>query len=68
LKDTFQAKHTLQSLLDNYEKSPDDAEDLKQEAQKRYDELVAIEQAAIKKPEEQPDPELNINEKPKDNQ
>jgi len=52
LSDTFQAKHTLQSLIENYEKSPDDPEDVKAEAEIKYKELIDREQEKMKKPEE----------------
>ena len=37
LKDTFQAKETLKSVLDNYEKNPDDKEDIKEMAKQKYE-------------------------------
>ncbi|MBL0342381.1 MAG: hypothetical protein IPP71_16630 [Bacteroidetes bacterium] len=40
LKDIFQAKHTFRSILENYEKSPTDVEDLRTLAQEK---LTAIE-------------------------
>lgn len=43
LKDTFQAKHTLKSIMENYEKNPDDAEDLKSVAKQKYDAIISTE-------------------------
>lgn len=43
LKDTFQAKHTLKSILENYEKNADDPEDLKAIAQQKYDAIISTE-------------------------
>jgi TolA-binding protein len=60
LADTFQAKSTLQSLIDNYEKSPDDSEDLKAAAQERYQMITTREQEKLKKPEET-DPETDLS-------
>lgn len=66
LKDTFQAKATLQSILENYEKDPSDPEDIRQIA---GDKLKAIEQAELgepKKPEETPEPETDLNKEQQD--
>jgi len=43
LKDTFQAKHTLKSILDNYEKNNNDPEDILSIAQQKYDALLKSE-------------------------
>lgn len=61
LKDTFQAKATLQSILENYEKDPADAEDIRTIAQEKLDDLLLIEMNQMKKPEEQPEPETDLN-------
>ncbi len=44
LKDTFQAKETYKSIVENYQKNPDDAEDLKAIAKQKLDAIVAAEQ------------------------
>ncbi|MFI5219335.1 MAG: tetratricopeptide repeat protein [Bacteroidia bacterium] len=49
LKDTFQAKHTLKSIIENYEKNPDDAEDLKSTAQLNYDAIISTEKEIERK-------------------
>ena len=50
LNDKFEAKATLQSLLDNYEKDPSDIEDIKAIAQEKLDDLVLIEMNENKAP------------------
>jgi tetratricopeptide (TPR) repeat protein len=42
-KDTFQAKETYKSVVENYNKNPDDPEDLKQIAQTKLDQLLVAE-------------------------
>lgn len=66
LKDTFQAKATLQSILENYEKDPSDPEDIRQVA---GDKLKAIEDAAKgepMKPSETPEQETDLNKEQQD--
>ena len=65
LKDTFQAKATLQSILENYEKDPSDPEDIKLIAKEKLDDLLLIEMNEMKKPEDQPDQETDINKEQK---
>ncbi len=43
LKDTFQAKQTLQSIIDNYEKNATDTEDLRTIAREKLDLIVMAE-------------------------
>jgi TolA-binding protein len=43
LKDNFQAKQTYQSIIDNYERNANDAEDLKQIATEKLNALIASE-------------------------
>ena len=43
LKDTFQAKHTLKSIIENYKQNPNDPEDLIMMAQKKYDAMIETE-------------------------
>ena len=43
LKDTFQAKETYKSILENYQKNADDADDLKAIAQQKLDAIVTTE-------------------------
>ncbi len=40
LKDTFQAKETLKSIIDNYEKNPADKEDIREMAKQKYETLI----------------------------
>ena len=61
LKDNFEAKATLQSLLDNFEKDPSDPEDIKAIAQAKLDDLVLTEMNENKAPAPQPDPETDLN-------
>lgn len=63
LKDTFQAKATLQSLIDNYERDPSDREDIRDQAQDRLLEIINNEPQP-KKPEEK-ESETDINEENK---
>lgn len=44
LKDTFQAKETYKSIVDNYQKNPEDSEDLKVVAKEKWDTIVALEE------------------------
>jgi TolA-binding protein len=44
LGDTFQAKHTLKSIVENYERSPSDKEDLKQVATQKLQALMDLEE------------------------
>lgn len=60
LADTFQAKHTLQSLIENYEKSPDDPEDIKAQAETRYNAILEREKEKMKKPVE-PEQETDLS-------
>lgn len=55
LKDTFQAKQTYQSIIDNYEKDPTDAEDLRAIATEKLNGMIAGEQKMmdINKPKEE---------------
>ncbi|HEX5003643.1 MAG TPA: tetratricopeptide repeat protein [Bacteroidia bacterium] len=57
LKDTFQAKHTYMSILENYEKDPADPEDLKAVAKEKIDAIDKSEndknQLEIQRKEEQ---------------
>lgn len=48
LNDTFQAKHTLKSIIDNYEKNPNDAEDIVAIASQKYDAIVTRENEALR--------------------
>ncbi len=49
MKDDFQAKSTLKSLLDNYEKNPDDAEDIKVIAAEKLSAIQLREQEQLNK-------------------
>ncbi|MEO5571983.1 MAG: tetratricopeptide repeat protein, partial [Bacteroidia bacterium] len=49
LKDTFQAKHTLKSIIENYKKDANDPEDIIFNAQKKYDVMVETENEMEKK-------------------
>lgn len=49
--DTFQAKGTYKSIADNYEKAPEDADDVRQLAQDKYDALIKVEDKIFKKEE-----------------
>lgn len=44
LKDTFQAKETYKSIVENYQKNPDDAEDLKAIAQQKLNDVKSTEE------------------------
>jgi TolA-binding protein len=61
LKDTFQAKATLQSILENYEKDPADPEDIRAIAQEKLDAILKQEEESAPKPENQPEPETDLN-------
>lgn len=61
LKDTFQAKQTLQSLIDNFEVDPSDPEDIKALATARYNELDATIEKDLLKPEEPKEQETDLN-------
>ena len=45
LKDTFQARETYKSIVDNFEKAPNDPEDLKQVAQEKLTAMDAAQQS-----------------------
>ena len=53
LADTFQAKSTWKSIIDNYEKNTADAEDIISIAQQKYDAVVNDENKIFKKPNEE---------------
>ena len=61
LKDTFQAKATLQSILENYEKDPSDPEDIRALAQEKFDAILKKEEESQPKPENKPEPETDLN-------
>lgn len=65
LKDTFQAKATLQSILENYEKEPSDPEDIRAIAKEKLDDILLIEMNEMKQPEETPVPETDLNKEQK---
>ena len=52
LGDTFQAKHTLKSIVDNYEKDPGDKEDIKAMATEMLNGLLQKEKSGSMKEEE----------------
>ena len=54
--DTFQAKGTYKSIADNYERNSDDAVNVKELAQQKYDALIADENKIFKKEEETEEP------------
>lgn len=49
LKDTFQAKHTLKSIIENYKKDASDPEDILQIAQQKYNGILETETEIDKK-------------------
>lgn len=57
-KDTFQAKETFKSIIENYQKDPSDADDLRAIAQQKFGALVASENInkEIRKPEMEEEP------------
>jgi len=57
-RDTFQAKETYKSIIQNYQKDPNDPEDLKAQAQQKFGELVATEKVnePMRKPEVEEEP------------
>jgi len=57
-RDTFQAKETFKSIIENYQKDPNDPEDLKAVAQQKFGALVATENAIkdVRKPEVEEEP------------
>jgi TolA-binding protein len=61
LKDTFQAKQTLQSIIDNFEVDPSDPEDIKALATEKFNALEAKESKDLLKPEEPKEQETDIN-------
>ncbi|MFM7015603.1 MAG: tetratricopeptide repeat protein [Bacteroidota bacterium] len=61
LKDTFQAKQTLQSIIDNFEVDPSDPEDIKALATSRFNEIDANGSKDLMKPEEPKEQETDIN-------
>jgi len=65
LKDTFQAKETLKSIIDNYQRNPEDMEDVKAMAEQRYTEISEIEIQDLKKPDEQPEQETDLSKEKK---
>jgi TolA-binding protein len=66
LKDTFQAKATIQSILENYEKDPTDPEDIRQIAQDKLKSIEQTESGEEKKPKETPEPETDLNKEQQD--
>lgn len=54
LSDTFQAKHTLKSIVDNYEKDPSDKDDVKNIATEKLNSLLGNEKQGSMKEEEKP--------------
>lgn len=60
LKDTFQAKATLQSILENYEKDPSDPEDIRTIATEKLDALKKAEEESMQKPAETQVPETDL--------
>jgi hypothetical protein len=65
LKDTFQAKHTLQSLIDNFETDPSDPEDIKEMAMTKLNEIISSEPKDLIKPAEQQEQETDLNKEKK---
>ncbi len=63
LKDTFQAKETYKSILDNYQKNPDDVDDLKEIAKQKLDAIKSAEESMNKEMIEQ---KLKMNPEVKD--
>ncbi len=61
LKDTFQAKQTLQSIIENFEVDPLDPEDIKALATEKLNALEAKESKDLLKPEEPKEQETDIN-------
>lgn len=57
LKDNFQAKSTLKSLIDNYEKNANDSEDIRALANEKLASITAVENEQLKK-------DLNEGRKP----
>jgi hypothetical protein len=55
----------LQSILENYEKDPADPEDIKAIAKEKLDDLLLIEMNEMKKPEDQPEQETDLNKEQK---
>lgn len=51
LADTFQAKSTLKSVLDNYKPSQSDKDDILKIAQEKYDTIIADENTIFRKPQ-----------------
>lgn len=64
LKDTFQAKATLQSLIDNYERDASDAENIRDLANDRLLEIVNSEPQPLKPEEKEIETDLNKEQKP----
>ena len=67
LKDTFQAKHTLQSLIDNFESDPSDAEEIKAIATTKLNEISLAEPKDLIKPTEPQEQETDLNKEQKKN-
>jgi TolA-binding protein len=63
LNDIFQAKHTLRSIIENYEKNANDKEDILSIAQQKYDALMKAEnEKAIQEIRDQQDNKLEETE------
>ena len=61
LGDTFQAKHTLKSIVENYEKDPSDKEDIRSMAQEKLNALIQKESEGLKPADEDVSPDENLN-------
>ncbi len=59
LGDTFQAKHTLKSIIDNYESNSGDTKDIKAEAGQRYQVIIDAEMPA---PRQEPEPGMETED------
>lgn len=62
MKDTFQARETYKSIVDNFEKDPADPEDLREIAREKYEALAVKKETGMKMIEEQPEDSLNVVE------
>ncbi len=65
LIDTFQAKHTLQSLIDNFETDPSDLENIKEIAIAKLNEITAAEPKDLIKPTDPKEQETDLNKENK---